>query len=51
MLGLALLYVGAVLFLNGIWVMGYIEDRRPNANADPYVVATLMTNTICEALA
>jgi len=29
---------------------GYIEDRRPNANADPYVVATLMTNTICEAL-
>jgi glutamine synthetase len=29
---------------------GYIEDRRPNANADPYVVATLMTNTVCEAL-
>ena len=29
---------------------GYIEDRRPNANADPYVVATLMTNTCCEAL-
>lgn len=28
---------------------GYIEDRRPNANADPYVVATLLTNTICEA--
>ena len=26
---------------------GYIEDRRPNANADPYVVATLMTNTVC----
>ena len=25
---------------------GYIEDRRPNANADPYVVATLLTNTI-----
>ncbi len=30
---------------------GYIEDRRPNANADPYVVAALMTNTCCEALA
>ncbi len=28
---------------------GYIEDRRPNANADPYVVATLMTNTVCSA--
>ena len=30
---------------------GYIEDRRPNANADPYVVAALMTDTICAALA
>jgi glutamine synthetase len=30
---------------------GYIEDRRPNANADPYVVATLMTNTVCAAMA
>ncbi|MEA3511295.1 MAG: glutamine synthetase, partial [Actinomycetota bacterium] len=30
---------------------GYIEDRRPNANADPYVVARLMTETICSALA
>ena len=29
---------------------GYIEDRRPNANADPYVVTRLMTNTVCEAL-
>ncbi|MDD9823691.1 MAG: AmiS/UreI family transporter [Gammaproteobacteria bacterium] len=28
LLGLALLYVGAVLFLNGIWVMGHIEDRE-----------------------
>jgi len=28
LLGLALLYVGAVLFLNGIWVMGYIEDKE-----------------------
>ncbi len=30
---------------------GYIEDRRPNANADPYVLSTLITNTCCEALA
>ena len=30
---------------------GYIEDRRPNANADPYVVTTLLTNTIGAALA
>ncbi len=30
---------------------GYLEDRRPNANADPYVVATAMTNTVCAALA
>jgi len=30
---------------------GYIEDRRPNANADPYVVAALMTETVGAALA
>ncbi len=30
---------------------GYIEDRRPNANADPYVVTALMTNTVGAALA
>ena len=30
---------------------GYIEDRRPNANADPYVVTALLTNTIGAALA
>lgn len=30
---------------------GYIEDRRPNANADPYVVTALMTETCCAALA
>ncbi len=30
---------------------GYIEDRRPNANADPYVVARLITNTACSVLA
>jgi glutamine synthetase len=28
---------------------GYIEDRRPNANIDPYVVAALITNTVCGA--
>lgn len=26
---------------------GYIEDRRPNANMDPYVVSRLMMRTIC----
>ena len=26
---------------------GYIEDRRPNANCDPYVVTRLLTETIC----
>ncbi len=26
---------------------GYLEDRRPNANADPYTVARLMIETIC----
>ncbi|WP_199038429.1 glutamine synthetase GlnII [Glycomyces salinus] len=29
---------------------GYLEDRRPNANCDPYVVAGLMVSTVCEAL-
>jgi len=28
LLGLALLYVGAVLFLNGLWLMGHIGDRE-----------------------
>jgi glutamine synthetase len=28
---------------------GYIEDRRPNANCDPYVVAQLVVDTVCEA--
>ena len=27
---------------------GYIEDRRPGANADPYRIATCLVNTICE---
>lgn len=26
---------------------GYIEDRRPGANADPYVVSRLLVSTIC----
>ncbi|MFK7928329.1 MAG: glutamine synthetase GlnII [Myxococcota bacterium] len=26
---------------------GYFEDRRPNANVDPYVVARLMLETVC----
>jgi glutamine synthetase len=28
---------------------GYIEDRRPNANVDPYVAARLITETVCGA--
>ena len=28
---------------------GYIEDRRPNANMDPYVVTRLITDTCCSA--
>ena len=28
--------------------MGYLEDRRPNANADPYRVASRMLKTVCE---
>lgn len=27
---------------------GYLEDRRPNANADPYVVCKLMIESICD---
>lgn len=26
---------------------GYIEDRRPNADCDPYVVTRLITETVC----
>jgi glutamine synthetase len=29
---------------------GYIEDRRPNANCDPYLVTRLITDTVCSAL-
>jgi glutamine synthetase len=28
---------------------GYCEDRRPNANCDPYVVTRLITDTVCSA--
>jgi glutamine synthetase len=30
---------------------GYIEDRRPNANCDPYKVTQLIIETCCAALA
>ncbi len=30
---------------------GYIEDRRPNANMDPYLVARMITDTVCSKLA
>jgi glutamine synthetase len=26
---------------------GYLEDRRPNANCDPYVTTRLLVSTIC----
>jgi glutamine synthetase len=29
---------------------GYIEDRRPNANMDPYVVTRLITDTCCSVM-
>jgi glutamine synthetase len=29
---------------------GYIEDRRPNANCDPYLVTRLITDTCCTSL-
>ncbi|HET7654550.1 MAG TPA: glutamine synthetase [Acidimicrobiales bacterium] len=29
---------------------GYIEDRRPNANCDPYLVTKAITATVCAAL-
>ncbi len=27
---------------------GYFEDRRPGANADPYMVAAMLVSTVCE---
>ncbi|AWS41334.1 glutamine synthetase [Streptosporangium sp. 'caverna'] len=35
----------------GVEKKGYIEDRRPNANVDPYQVTRLIVNTCCTALA
>ena len=29
---------------------GYLEDRRPNANMDPYVVTRLIIDTVCSAM-
>ena len=29
---------------------GYIEDRRPNANCDPYEVTRMIVSTCCAAL-
>jgi len=29
---------------------GYLEDRRPNANCNPYLVTGLITETVCEAI-
>ena len=45
MLGLALLYVGAVLFLNGLWLLGKIQDRE-------IIVINVVTGfiTLCVAL-
>ena len=34
----------------GVDGFGYMEDRRPNANMDPYVVTRLLTETICSAI-
>ncbi|OGT49099.1 MAG: glutamine synthetase [Gammaproteobacteria bacterium RIFCSPHIGHO2_12_FULL_41_15] len=30
---------------------GYLEDRRPGANADPYEVSTVLMSTVCPLLA
>jgi glutamine synthetase len=30
--------------------VGYIEDRRPNANCDPYLVTRMITETVCTRL-
>ena len=30
---------------------GYAEDRRPNANMDPYTVARMITEVVCDAAA
>ena len=35
----------------GLDKKGYIEDRRPNSNCDPYTVTRLIVETCCSALA
>lgn len=35
----------------GLDKKGYIEDRRPNSNCDPYTVTRLIVDTCCSALA
>ena len=30
---------------------GYLEDRRPSANMDPYIVCTMIISTVCEGVA
>ncbi len=35
----------------GVDKRGYIEDRRPNANMDPYTVTRMITDTVCSAFA
>ena len=27
---------------------GYLEDRRPSANMDPYIVCAMLMDTVCE---
>jgi glutamine synthetase len=34
----------------GVDGYGYMEDRRPNANMDPYLVSRLLVETICSAI-
>ena len=29
---------------------GYIEDRRPNANVDPYLSTRIIIDTVCGAI-
>lgn len=38
-----LLQFGVIL----VSLEGYLEDRRPAANCDPYAVATALVETIC----
>ncbi len=36
--------VGRQILLDG---KGYLEDRRPSSNVDPYVVSSMLVNTVC----